>query len=109
MGLRQPTDAEAKVLADWLGGYPADELTGAAGASDTTLSPAALQPYLDGVKELLDTLRQEREAAAQDRAIILELVALIRPTADRAIENSGRIRALEAELESLRGRSGAGA
>lgn len=104
MGLRQPTDAEAKVLADWLGGYPADELTGAAGASDTTLSPAALQPYLDGVKELLDTLRQEREAAAQDRAIILELVSLIRPTAAQAMLNSDRIRSVEERLEALAGR-----
>jgi hypothetical protein len=69
MGEREPTEAESKVLVEWLGYYPEDNDAGTDG-SDTTVSvPAA---YLARI----DSLVAELQA---DRALIRELLGMLRP------------------------------
>ena len=81
MGTRQPTEAEARVLAEWLGGYPSDE-----------------SPPVEATSEV-----------SALTASISELVAMLRPIVDQAADREARLRAVEAELESLRAAQGSGA
>jgi hypothetical protein len=84
LGLRQPTDAEAAILADWLGGYPPDVESGEPG----------LATHLPGLSDLASAISElvaELRAARQERADLLERV--------EALETAAR----------LRDRSGAGA
>ena len=54
MGTRQPTEAEAIVLADWLGGYPDDEPMAASGHD--TPDVAALLARVDSLVGLVEKL-----------------------------------------------------
>lgn len=56
MGDRQPTEAEAKVLADWLGGYPVE---GSVGTED---APADLAAAIRDLTDELAAIRAERQA-----------------------------------------------
>jgi len=79
LGLRQPTDAEAVILADWLGGYPSDDMeTGGAGATaDPAVSSLilALAAQTEAITALVGELR---EARAERDAALEELRAQVR-------------------------------
>lgn len=54
MGEREPTEAESKVLAEWLGYYPEDHMAGGSTGDTSQLTPAA---YLERIDALVETVR----------------------------------------------------
>ena len=84
LGLREPTESEQRVLAEWLGGYPADLEASGSGPH----SPDA-SAYLERIDALVEQL-------AADRAVIRDLLAELR----QAQEERAETRA--AFLETLR-------
>lgn len=87
LGPKQPTDAQAKVLAEWLGYWPADVQPGEGGGSFGSQTSLA---------DLSDALTAQAESFARMLAFAIRR--------DQSVE--ARIRALEAEVQSLRGRLG---
>ncbi len=80
MGTREPTEHEAAVLAEWLGGYPSDEPQDALQATQTPdpvaaaidRQTAALEALVD---ELLRWRTEDRARLDQVEAVLDELVA----------------------------------
>lgn len=75
LGLREPTEAEQRVLADWLGGYPAD--VAESGAGDT---PPGLADLIGSISALVEEIRAARRERAdlEERVLALELAARLR-------------------------------
>lgn len=76
LGVRPPTDAEAKVLADWLGYWPEDVEPGEVGSTGDTSAPG-LSELIASLNELVGELR----AARQERADLLERVEALETAA----------------------------
>ena len=92
MGQRPPTEAESKVLAEWLGAYPEEPHTAGSDTGDTPpFDPAAYLTRMDALAVALTDLVVELRSSRQERDAIEE-----------------RLRALEAAAR-LRGPSGGGA
>ena len=66
LGLRQPTEAEAAVLAEWLGAYPSDDME-RSGRDDTPPDLSALLAKLDRQAEVIDRLAAAIELLMADR------------------------------------------
>lgn len=65
MGTREPTDAEAKVLAEWLGGYP-DDMADSGDATTATSELAALVQSINALVEEMRAARQADQARQRD-------------------------------------------
>ena len=88
LGLRQPTDAEAAILADWLGGYPSDDMA-APGAAP---QPPGVAAYLSRIDSLVKRL-------AADHKIIVDLVRDLRQS---QAERDGLLTAFLAAVQQAR-------
>ena len=90
LGQRLPTDAEAAVIADWLGGYPADDME----TSGSVLNAGPdVSSYLTRIDSLVGT--------------VSELVAELRATRRDRDDLSERVEALEAAARLRDSRDGA--
>lgn len=85
MGEREPSEAEANVLAEWLGSYPVEEPhTAGTGPHTSDFVPAA---YLDRIDKLVEQL-------ALDRALIRDLVDELRLARAEAAGYAAAVREL---------------
>jgi hypothetical protein len=73
LGSREPTSAEALVLAEWLGGYPPDMPP--PGLGDTLAGGGAYLDLAGAIRELTEELRLLREGQATSAAMTADLVA----------------------------------
>lgn len=87
LGTRPPTEAESKVLAEWLGGYPDDEPITAGTEGDTPAVPAA---YLARIDALLEQM-------AADRQLIRDLLEALAGRVDPDLAETFRADAAVAE------------
>lgn len=89
MGQRPPTEAESKVLAEWLGGYPEEPSTaGSDIGRHTPFDPAAYLERIDALVGSVSELVAEVRAARQERDDLLERVGALEAAA-RLRERSG--------------------
>jgi len=88
LGDRPPTDDEAKVLAAWLGGWPSEDM----GPSGDAAQPSP------------DVLALVTELNAQTKAMTALVAELQKARTKRDADIEMRLRAMEAELQSLRAR-----
>lgn len=102
MGGRLPTEAEAKVLAEWLGGYPVDDPLAGTSTAPQPEVPAALYDRIDS---LVAELQADRLAWAEDRRLIRDLLDLLVRPPDDPVEQAvtaSKVEVLAAEEAAAR-------
>ena len=93
LGSRPPTEAEQKVLVEWLGAYPDDEPTTAGTGGDTLTVPAAYLERIDAlvgsVSDLVAEVRATRleRDDLRERLAALEAAAMLRARSDEGADD----------------------